>query len=193
MRVLVTAASRHGATSGIAERIAEVLRNRGYEVELAKPDGVRSLDGAAAVVLGSAVYTGGWLKSARRFASRFPGDLTERMVWLFSSGPVGAPPFPDQPPRQVADLMTRTGARDHIVFTGKIDPAVLGPAERLALRAVKVAPGDYRDWAAIAGWAAMIADSLDAAQAEARHAAGTFTFAKSTAMSVQRPIPRSRP
>lgn len=190
MSVLVTAASRHGATSGVAERIADVLRSRGYEVELADPDEVRSLDGVAAVVLGSAVYTSGWLKPARRFAARFPGDLTARMVWLFSSGPVGAPPFPNQPPRQVSELMARTGARDHIVFAGKLDPAVLGPAERLALRAVRVAPGDYRDWAAIAGWAAMIADSLDTDRAEARRAASRTS---STAMPVQRPIPRSRP
>jgi menaquinone-dependent protoporphyrinogen oxidase len=167
MKVLVTAASRHGATTEIAARIAEVLRTRGHVVQLQAPDDVLSLDGVGAVVVGSAVYTGRWLKPARHFAARFLGDLTGRKVWLFSSGPVGDPAFPHQPVNDLSDLVGRTGARSHAVFAGKLDTSVLGPVERLAVRAVRVAPGDYRNWAAVAAWATTIADTLDAEQADA--------------------------
>lgn len=161
MKVLVTAASRHGSTTEIAERIGAGLAGRGWTVCLQPPGEVTSLDGFAAVILGSAVYTGGWLKPARRCFERFAGDLTGRPLWLFSSGPVGDPAFPHEPAHDVADLMARSGARDHAVFAGKVDPSVLGLAERLAVRAVRVAPGDYRDWAAIDVWTTTVADTLD--------------------------------
>ena len=191
MTVLVTAASRRGATTEIAQRIAGILRTRGYEVRLEDPDNVRSLDGVAAVILGSAVYTSGWLRPARNFASRFCGDLTGRAVWLFSSGPVGDPPFPQHAPEEISDLMDRTGARDHMVFAGKIDTAELSLAERLVVRTARVDTGDYRDWAAVAAWASMIADTLDAeAAADARLAASTT---KTTTLPSQLPSPRSQP
>ena len=56
MRVLVTVASRHGATWEIGEVIAEVLADRGLDVETRAPEDVSTLDGVDAVVLGSAVY-----------------------------------------------------------------------------------------------------------------------------------------
>jgi menaquinone-dependent protoporphyrinogen oxidase len=37
MRVLVAYASRHGATQGIAERIAETLRSGGFEADALPP------------------------------------------------------------------------------------------------------------------------------------------------------------
>ena len=61
MRVLVTVASRHGATWEIGEVIAEVLADRGLDVETRTPEDVVTLDGVDAVVLGSAVYLAHWM------------------------------------------------------------------------------------------------------------------------------------
>ncbi|MDX6204300.1 MAG: menaquinone-dependent protoporphyrinogen oxidase [Frankiales bacterium] len=170
MNVLVTAASRHGATAEIAERIAATLRVRGHTVVVRAPEAVTSLDGFDVVILGSAVYTGGWLKAARAFAARFLDDLNRRSVWLFSSGPVGDPLFPQEQPKDVPELLARTGARGHQVFAGRLDPSVLGVVERLAVRAVRVPPGDFRDWTAVGAWAALVADALAAAPGAARPA-----------------------
>ena len=67
MRVLVTAASKHAATSDSATAIAEELSAAGIETTVASPESVGSLEGYDGVVLGSGVYAGRWLGSAKDF------------------------------------------------------------------------------------------------------------------------------
>src|SRR6266511_2050744 len=66
----------------------------------------------------------------RRLAEVQAGALASRPVWLFSSGPVGDPPKPEENPVDVSALLEQTGARDHRVFAGKIDKHGLGLAEK---------------------------------------------------------------
>lgn len=160
MHVLVTAASKHGATAEIAETISKQLTSHGFQTTLLEPDEVTSLEDYDAVVLGSAVYAGHWLTPARRLAERSIGPLKERAVWLFSSGPVGDPPRPDEDPVEVADMLATTGAHGHRIFAGRIDKGRLGLTERAIVRALKVSEGDFRDWQVVAGWADEIADAL---------------------------------
>lgn len=160
MTVLVTAASRHGATAEIADAIAQELRERGHEADRRRPEEIESVDGYEAVVLGSAVYAGHWLTPATALVARCAGQLARHPVWLFSSGPVGDPPVPRTGP-DLGDLVDRTHAVDHRVFAGKADRAVLGRAERLVMRVVRAQDGDFRDWEAIRAWAGDIADRLD--------------------------------
>ena len=89
MHVLVTAASRHDATREIAEAIADGLNRRGVDAEARPVDQVTSLDGFDAAVIGSAIYMGRWLQTARLFAAQHATALAAMPVWLFSSGPVG--------------------------------------------------------------------------------------------------------
>ena len=52
MKVLVSAASRHGATADIARTIGETLTEEGLEAFVLPPDAVTTLDGYAGAVLG---------------------------------------------------------------------------------------------------------------------------------------------
>jgi menaquinone-dependent protoporphyrinogen oxidase len=70
MTVLVTAASKHGATLEIAEAIARVLDEQDASAELVRIDDVQDLGRYDAVVLGSAVYMGRWIEPARKFVER---------------------------------------------------------------------------------------------------------------------------
>jgi menaquinone-dependent protoporphyrinogen oxidase len=159
MNVLVTAASKHGATLEIAEAIASGLRQRGVEAEARTPAAVESLEGLSALVLGSAVYAGHWLKPARELAGKPRPDGLP--VWLFSSGPVGSPdPKPEGEPEDIVALMEATDARDHRVLAGRIDRSRLGFAERAIVRALHVPDGDFRDWEAIDAFAGEIAAAL---------------------------------
>jgi menaquinone-dependent protoporphyrinogen oxidase len=63
-----------------------------------EPEQVDEVEGYDAVVLGSAVYAGHRLKPARKLVDRCGAALAARPVWLFSSGPVGDPPKPEEDP-----------------------------------------------------------------------------------------------
>jgi menaquinone-dependent protoporphyrinogen oxidase len=69
---------------------------------------------------------------------------------LFSSGPIGDPPKPNEEnPVDVAEIVAATGAREHRVFAGKLVKRQLGFGERAIVVALRVPEGDFRDWAEI--------------------------------------------
>ncbi|MGB9357403.1 MAG: flavodoxin domain-containing protein [Acidimicrobiia bacterium] len=160
MQVLVSAGSKHGATAEIADRIGATIRDRGFVVTVAPPDRVGDLDEYGAVVLGSGVYAGHWLKDAKALADRVAACDPAPPAWLFSSGPLGDPPKPDEDPVDVAKIVAEMSPVEHRVFAGKIDKNELGFGERAIMIAVRAADGDFRDWDAIASWASSIADAL---------------------------------
>ena len=85
MRVLVTAATKYGATGEIAQAIGAVFTERGWDTLVVPPEQVQAVDSFDAVVLGSAVYAGHWLKPARELVDRSRDALAARPVWLGSS------------------------------------------------------------------------------------------------------------
>jgi menaquinone-dependent protoporphyrinogen oxidase len=112
------------------------------------------------VLVGSAVYAGRWLEPAREYVAAHAAALRERNVWLFSSGPIGEPPFPPDEPHDVHALGRLVGARGHRVFPGRLDKEVLGFGERAMVTAMRAPLGDFRDWAAVREWAEEIAATL---------------------------------
>ena len=175
MRVLVAYASRHGATQGIAERIADRLRHAGLEVEVCRASDVRGVDGYDAFVVGSAAYMFHWLEEATRFVRRNRAHLATRPVWLFSSGPLGTEPVDAQgrdllvtsEPREFAELRAALRPRGEQVFYGALDPNAppVGIAERFMRHMPAAArdampAGDFRDLPAIDAWADRIAADL---------------------------------
>ena len=134
MRVLVTAATKHGATGEIARAIGEVLAEHGLDTTVLAPEQVDTVNDYDAVVLGSAVYAGHWLKPARELVDRTGDVLAARPVWLFSSGPVGDPPKPEEDPVDVGEILQTTKARDHRVFEGKLVKQQLSSPRRRSSR-----------------------------------------------------------
>ena len=161
MTVLVAVASRYGATREIAEAIGRRLAERGVRHEVLSVADVVDLDDYDAGVLGSAVYAGHWLNEARHFVDRHRPELRARPTWLFSSGPIGAPPRPsDDEAVRIDDILAATSPREHRVFAGRLDKTNLTFAERALVFAFRAAEGDFRDWTVVAEWADAIADAL---------------------------------
>lgn len=160
MNVLISVASRHGASYEIAEEISASLAGAGFHTAVLPPDAVTSLAGYDAVILGSSVYVGHWMDSAVNLVERFSAEIRTVPVWLFSSGPIGHEPRPEDEPADLADLMAATGAREHRVFAGQVDRSKLGLGEKVILTAVRAPEGDFRPWEEIRGWAAEIATAL---------------------------------
>ena len=167
MKVLVSAASRHGATAEIASAIGETLTEAGLEAVVLTPDAVTTLDGYDAVILGSGIYVGHWMDAAKNLVERHSAAFASLPVWLFSSGPIGEPPKPEEDPADIAEIIEATRAREHRVFAGKVDRAVLGLGEKVILTAVRVPEGDFRPWADVREWTRGIAAALKADSASA--------------------------
>ncbi len=161
--VLIVVESRHGATREISGVLAQRLVMHGASVTVVAPDDCDEIT-ADAVVVGSGVYYGRWLKSAQRFVETHAAELSARPVWLFSSGPLGDGPETDLEGIDagieadvVAHLLTVTGARAHHVFAGRLDRDDLGPLEKLVATSLHAPEGDFRDWPDVQAWADEIA------------------------------------
>ena len=165
MRVLVSAASRYGATAEIGEAIGRELEGRGVAATVQSPAEVGALDGFDGFVLGSAVYVGRWLDDAKALVRRVHETRGSRPVWLFSSGPVGDPArrLVQQMGVDRAELerlLEASGAGEHRLFAGKLERARLNRRQRAALLVMRGMEGDFRDWKQIAAWAGHVADEL---------------------------------
>lgn len=166
MDILIAVASRHGSTREIGEAIAQELRSAGHEIDVRDAEHAPPPELYDAAIIGSAVYMGGWLASAREFVMHNKDHLGTIPIWLWSSGPLGDDTSKPTTINHLQELMEATGAREHRVFVGKLDPSSLGVGERLIARAVGAPEGDFRDWDAIRSWAREIAVTLERPVAE---------------------------
>lgn len=181
MRVQVVYASHHGATAGIAERIAEVLRSEGADIAIADAADRPDADDFDAYVIGSGVQIGKWFKEGIDFLERNQSMLATRPVWLFSSGPLpGSSKMTDATDRlslalgpeegpgsggrtRIESLSAAIRPREHRIFYGAFDPN--DPPKSMLERMVRLMPaskrilpaGDFREWDAIEAWAREIA------------------------------------
>jgi menaquinone-dependent protoporphyrinogen oxidase len=166
-RVWVVVASKYGATREIGEAIADELGKASHDAALKDAEGLDGLQDADAIVLGSAIYAGKWLQPADSLVREGAAELASRPVWLFSSGPVGEPPKPEEAePEDIDEALKATGARGHAIFAGKLDYEAIGKVERLLVKALKAPEGDFRDWDAIREWARSVAAELADAETE---------------------------
>ena len=180
MRLLVAYASRHGATQGIAERIATTLERHDLAVTFKPFHAVGDVSEFDAFVLGSSAYMGQWERDAANFVRNHASVLAHRPVWLFSSGPIGTETIDKQGhdvleasrPREFEEFAGLIHPRDERVFFGAYDPnrKDAGFIERLVVKmpAIRDAMpiGDFRDCPAIESWAEGIARAMRPAPAE---------------------------
>ena len=173
MKVFVGYATAHGATQGIAERIAEGLRMSSLDVEVAPMSAVGGLSGYDAVVLGSAIHAGNWLPDGHQFVEREAATLRARPVWLFSVSTLGDEESMFRPrvaarlrrmrkeTPELAQFRESIGQREHRNFAGAIRRSDWPATGRAFFRVMGGRYGDYRNWAAIDEWTERIARSLE--------------------------------
>jgi menaquinone-dependent protoporphyrinogen oxidase len=138
----------------------KTLQSRGCQAEALPAGAVRDVAGYHPVVLGSAVYMARWRREARRFARRHGRELRAMPVWLFSSGPLDSPaekPKAFTAPPGAKRLARRLGAREHVVFGGRLPLQPRNRMERPMVRNTPPERRDARDWEAIEAWAQRIA------------------------------------
>lgn len=165
MKILVTYASKHGATAEIAEFIAGVMRKKPHEVDCLEIKQVENLQAYDGILIGTAIYAGMWMGDVIKFLREHESTLARKRVWVFASGPVGeGEPETlldgDFIPANARILLEAINPDEIVLFHGKVDFEKLAWAERLILRAIGTPVGDYRDMEAIQAWAAKVAKEL---------------------------------
>jgi menaquinone-dependent protoporphyrinogen oxidase len=158
-KMLVGYSTKRGATAEIAEAIGATLRARGFDVDVRDVRATVDVRAYDAVIVGSAIYMGRWLRPAVRFLHRNRRDLRLRPVWLFQDGPLGDDrKNVEQPlPSAVSALARKIGAFGVVTFGGRLASDAKGfVAKRMAKRYA----GDFRDFDVIEAWASHIGRQL---------------------------------
>ena len=165
-RVLVAYASKHASTAEIAQRIAAAMCDAGCDAQAVPAAEVRDVSDYGAVVLGSAVYAKRWQRDARSFARRHAAALRAMPVWLFSSGRSARSTSTRPPPTPpiATKLVGQLGAREHVMFGGRVPTDPGNFVERAMLKNTPAERRDARDWGAIEAWGRSLAEELGATE-----------------------------
>lgn len=160
-KILVTYASRNGATAGVAEAIAKTLSEKGAQVDLLPMGAVKDLSPYQAVVAGSAIQAGQWLPEAIQFMQANQAALSRKPFAAFLVCMTLAMPKAEYR-QHVATWLQPVRSMVHPVseglFAGALDiKKIPSFSDRLKFRLSVMlgvwSEGDHRDWKAISAWA----------------------------------------
>jgi len=176
-RILVTYASRTGATAGVAEVIGKTLAEGGAQVDVLPMQDVKDLAAYRAVVAGSAIQGGQWLPEAMQFVQTHRAELVRKPFAAFLVCMTLAMPNAEKYRQGVAEWLEPVRAMARPVramarpvseglFAGAWDISKVSSfGDRLKFR-LSVAfgawsEGDHRDWDAIHAWASDLQPLLE--------------------------------
>ena len=161
-KILVTYASRFGATAGVAEAIGKTLAECGSQVDVLPMKEVRDISPYRAVVAGSAINGGAWLPEALQFVQSRRADLAQKPFAAFLVCMTLAMKNGEQYRSNVSNWLepVRTLVRpvSEGLFAGALDISKIPSlSDRLKFRLSVLfgvwKEGDHRDWNAIRAWA----------------------------------------
>ncbi len=160
-KILVTYASRTGATKGVAEAVGKTLEENGCLVDVLAMQEVKDLSPYRVVVAGSAIQAGKWLPEAMRFVQEHQAELSRKRFAAFlvcmTLAMPNAPQYRSfaegffQPVRCLVNPVSEG------LFAGMLNISqVRSFGDRIKFRLSVMMgvwkEGDHRDWNAIREW-----------------------------------------
>lgn len=168
-KILIAYATKHGATSSIAAKIADVLCQEGFQVDLKLARKVTDISAYDAVIVGSPVYIGGWLRGARQFLYKNKDVLATVKVAIFITCTY-LKDENDTPERRahakqlyidpVLDELLDIEPISCGILSGEFLYRELYPVEYILMRLAKFPEGDFRNEEKITAWALEISALL---------------------------------
>lgn len=169
VKILVTYASRFGATKGVAEAISKTLTENGASVNVLPMKEVKDLDAYDAVVAGSAINGGQWLPEAMQFMQTHQAELRKKPFAAFLVCMTLSMKNGEQYRSHVATWLDPVRRMvkpiSEGLFAGVLDiKKIPSFGDRLKFRLSVLfgawQEGDHRDWNAIQNWAKSLAPVL---------------------------------
>jgi len=161
-KILVTYASRFGATAGVAEAIGKTLAENGAQVDVLPMKDVSDLLPYRAVVAGSAVNGAAWLPEAMQFVHAQQAELKKKPFAAFLVCMTLAMKNGEHYRSNVSAWLDPVRALVRPVseglFAGTLDISKIPSlGDRMKFRLSVLfgvwKEGDHRDWNAIRAWA----------------------------------------
>ncbi len=155
-RVLVGYATNMGSTAAVAEKITEVLQQRGFETDIRLLKDSPRLNGYNAAVLGSAINGGLWLPESLEYLQTNRESLSRIPVAVFSVHGMALGESESETARRmgyldkVRQLVTPVAEG---FFAGKMQKMNWLQARAFKFFGGTVVEGDGRDFEKIAAWA----------------------------------------
>lgn len=159
--ILVTYASRFGATAGVAEAVGKTLVEQGAQVDVLPMSEVKSIEKYQAVVAGSAINGGQWLPEAMQFVRANQAELRRKPFAAFLVCMTLAMPRGEEYRSHVSSWLDPVRAlvkpASEGLFAGALDISKIPSfADRMKFSLSVLfgvwKEGDHRDWNAIRRW-----------------------------------------
>jgi menaquinone-dependent protoporphyrinogen oxidase len=168
-KILVAYATAAGSTGEVAEAIGKTLRERGVPADVRRAQEVSDVSGYDAIVLGTGVRAGRTYAEAGQFLATHQAALSQVPVASFVVC-LSARDSTDDDCAEAKGYLDAMFAQAPGVeplskgaFAGVVDYSKLPWLLGAILKWLKKEPGgDYRDWAAIEGWASELPAILTA-------------------------------
>jgi menaquinone-dependent protoporphyrinogen oxidase len=164
-KVLIAYASKYGATTEIAQKIAEDLKTATVEVDVLPANKIKDIAPYQMIIIGTALYMGQWRKEAVQFMKSQQGTLVKQPVYIFTSGPTGEGDPTELLqgriiPESLKSILAVIQPKEVTVFGGKADTERMNGFDKWIMKKVKAGSGDFRNWQAISAWTTKISASL---------------------------------
>lgn len=159
-KILIGYTSKTGSTRETAERIGNVIKNQGNNVEVAPIEKITSLDAYDKVILGTPINGMKILPDMNEFINQFKNTGKVDGVFILSYiYPVGRKMWKKAIGSELNRLETALKPKMSAIFGGRIKDKLPGIFNFL-FGIPKNTPKDLRDWAIIETWAQKLSSIL---------------------------------